>query len=136
MLNSFLGQETFMNGIRLYLKKHAYSNATTLDLWGSLKEASGVDVATLMFSWTRKMGYPMVTVVKEHYDSSLKTMTLTLKQQRYIKSGDLSEEEEKNSPIWWIPIGVITHLSSKKPLSLILTEKEGAISFVYIIFCG
>ena len=134
MLNSFLGQETFMNGVRLYLKKHAYSNATTLDLWSSLKEASGIDVATLMFTWTRKMGYPMVTVVCEQYDSSQKTMTLTLRQQRYLKSGDLSPAEESESPIWWIPIGVVTNMSPKKPLSLILTEKEGTITFVSFIF--
>lgn len=134
MLNSFLGQETFMNGVRLYLKKHAYSNATTLDLWSSLKEASGVDVATLMFSWTRKMGYPMVTVVNEQYDPSQKTMTLTLRQQRYLKSGDLSEAEENESPIWWIPIGVVTHMSPKNALSLILTEKQGTITFVRLFF--
>lgn len=134
MLNSFLGQETFMNGVRLYLKKHAYSNATTLHLWSSLKEASGIDVATLMFCWTRKMGYPMVTVVNEVYDSSQKTMTLTLRQQRYLKSGDLSQAEEHESPIWWIPIGVGTNMSPKKPCALILTEKEGTISFVRIFF--
>ena len=134
MLNSFLGQETFMNGVRLYLKKHAYSNATTLDLWSSLKEASGIDVSTLMFTWTRKMGYPMVTVVNEEYDSSQKTMTLTLRQQRYIKSGDLTDAEQNESPIWWIPIGVVTHLSPKTPSALILTEKEGTITFVRYFF--
>jgi aminopeptidase N len=61
-------------------------------------------------------------------------MTLTLRQQRYLKSGDLSAAEESESPIWWIPIGVVTNKSPKKSLSLILTEKEGTITFVNFIF--
>lgn len=40
MLNGFLGQETFMNGVRSYLKEFAYSNATTNDLWRHLSASS------------------------------------------------------------------------------------------------
>ena len=132
MLNAFLGQETFMNGVRLYLKKHAYSNATTLDLWSALKDASGVDISTLMYTWTRKMGYPMVSVVDEKYDASTKTMTLTLKQTRYIASGDLTAQEEADPTVWWVPLGIVTDSNPASPVSLILTEKEGKVSFPYI----
>lgn len=65
MLNSFLTTETFMNGIRSYLKKHAYGNAATVDLWKALSESSGKDVAALMKSWTRDVGYPLISVVEE-----------------------------------------------------------------------
>jgi aminopeptidase N len=33
MLVAQLGEDVFKNGIRAYLKKHAYGNAATADLW-------------------------------------------------------------------------------------------------------
>lgn len=48
MLSSYLGVETFLNGVANYLKKHAYGNATTEDLWAALGEESGSDVAAFM----------------------------------------------------------------------------------------
>lgn len=48
MLSSYLGVETFLNGVAKYLKKHAYGNATTEDLWAALGEESGSDVAAFM----------------------------------------------------------------------------------------
>ena len=35
MISKFLGEETFMEGIRRYLKKHAYGNTETSDLWAA-----------------------------------------------------------------------------------------------------
>jgi aminopeptidase N len=48
MLSSHLGVETFLNGVTNYLKKHAYGNATTEDLWAALGESAGTDVAEFM----------------------------------------------------------------------------------------
>jgi hypothetical protein len=39
----------------MYLKGHLYANATTEDLWASISEASGRDVAKLMHNWTTKV---------------------------------------------------------------------------------
>lgn len=45
-----------------YIKKHAYSNAKTEDLWAALEEGSGEPVKKLMTTWTKQMGYPVVSV--------------------------------------------------------------------------
>ena len=45
-----------------YLTKFAYKNAATEDLWASLSSASGKPVDTVMSTWTKKMGYPVLTV--------------------------------------------------------------------------
>lgn len=44
MISKYLGEETFMEGIRRYLKKHAFGNTQTGDLWAALADASGKDV--------------------------------------------------------------------------------------------
>lgn len=54
-----------VQGIRAYLAKHKYGNAKTSDLWASLTEASGKDVADFMGVWTKKIGYPVVSVSTE-----------------------------------------------------------------------
>ncbi len=41
MLESFLGEDVFRDGIRKYMARHKYSNTTTADLWNALGEASG-----------------------------------------------------------------------------------------------
>ena len=52
-----------------YIKKYAYKNASTGDLWSSLSEISGEPVRELMDSWTKQKGYPVLTATVK--DSSL-----------------------------------------------------------------
>ena len=62
MLQQFLGEDTFRDGIRLYLKKHAYANTVTTDLWDALEEASGQPVRQIMNTWILQGGHPQITL--------------------------------------------------------------------------
>lgn len=62
MLQLFLGEDTFRDGIRLYLKKHAYANTITTDLWDALEEASGQPVRDIMNTWILQGGHPQITL--------------------------------------------------------------------------
>jgi aminopeptidase 2 len=133
MLNSFLGPATFAKGVQTYLREFSFKNAETKDLWRHLSMASGKDVESLMSNWTGRMGYPSVKVVSESYDETKKEMTLTLKQMRFLSSGDWSEEEDvsKDATVWWIPLGIVTN-SKPEPFDLMLNEKEGKVTFPYV----
>ncbi len=63
MLEQYLGEDTFRNGIRRYLKKHAYSNTETDDLWAALEAESGEPVGEIMSGWIYQGGYPQIDVV-------------------------------------------------------------------------
>ena len=41
MLEQYIGPEVFRDGVRTYLKTHAYANTVTADLWDALEAASG-----------------------------------------------------------------------------------------------
>jgi aminopeptidase 2 len=120
MLSFYLGQDTFLAGIRRYLKRHQYSNATTDDLWAALSEESGRDVAEFMRNWTTEIGYPVLTVLD--HDKN----TFHVKQHRFLSSGDVAKSEDKT--VWWIPLNVsseqgpITALAEK---DAVLMSKEG-----------
>lgn len=62
MLESWLGEEAFRDGIRAYMKQHAYSNTTTADLWAALAKSSGQQVAEMAAGWTEQPGFPLVNV--------------------------------------------------------------------------
>jgi puromycin-sensitive aminopeptidase len=62
MLEEYLGEETFREGIRRYLTTHAYSNTVTNDLWAALADASGQPVGEIMDTWILQGGHPLVTV--------------------------------------------------------------------------
>jgi len=96
MIADYLGLEVFVKGIRLHLKRHAFGNATTDDLWISLSAASGKDIKIIMEAWTKKVGYP-VLFVTEHEASS----TIEVTQRRFLQSGkSLPEDEELLYPVY------------------------------------
>ena len=64
MLESFLGEEIFRQGIRDYMQRHKFSNTTTADLWKALGDASGKPVVELAAGWTQQPGFPIVTVTR------------------------------------------------------------------------
>lgn len=56
MLSSWLGVETFLGGVRRYIQKHKWGNASSNDLWVALSEEAGMDVAKFMTLWTKHVG--------------------------------------------------------------------------------
>ena len=41
MLSVYVGEEKFLKGVSIYLKKHLFKNSVTKDLWDGIQEASG-----------------------------------------------------------------------------------------------
>ena len=90
MISKYLGEETFMEGIRRYLKKHAYGNTQTSDLWAALADASGKPVEKVMDIWTKNVGYPVVSVTENEGSN-----TIHVKQNRFLRTADVKPEEDK-----------------------------------------
>ena len=90
MISKYLGEQTFMEGIRQYLKKHAYGNTQTGDLWAALEDASGKPVEKIMDIWTKNVGYPVVTVTENE-----KSKSIHVKQNRFLRTADVKPEDDK-----------------------------------------
>lgn len=90
MIASYLGEDVFMEGIRQYLKKHAYGNTQTGDLWDALSKASGKDVSAVMDIWTKRVGYPVVSVTENEDGKSIH-----VKQNRFLRTADVKPEEDQ-----------------------------------------
>ena len=46
MLASYVGEERFLKGVSIYLKKRMYGNSVTNDLWEGIQEATGLIFVT------------------------------------------------------------------------------------------
>ena len=62
MLEQYLGAEPFRAGISEYLRRHAYANTETTDLWDALEETTGEPVRRIMDAWIFRGGHPRVVV--------------------------------------------------------------------------
>lgn len=63
MLTDYIGPESFVNGLRSYLRRFKFGNATSDDLWDEMdKAAPNMNVKRLMQVWTKKQGYPLIKV--------------------------------------------------------------------------
>ncbi|KAL2258866.1 hypothetical protein VTK26DRAFT_7650 [Humicola hyalothermophila] len=121
MLASNLGIKTFLKGIAIYLKKHAYGNAKTEALWAALSEASGVDVNKLMQPWIEKVGFPVLTVTEGKQQ-------ISVKQSRFLSTGDVKPEDDQTT--WWVPLALKGKIGSQGVEPLALTTKETTIEGV------
>ncbi|HBL07710.1 MAG TPA: peptidase, partial [Acidimicrobiaceae bacterium] len=61
MLEQYLGETTFRDGVRRYLADHLHGNTDNDDLWDALEAASGEPVRDLMHGWIFRGGHPVVT---------------------------------------------------------------------------
>ncbi len=92
MIEQYLGEEVFRNGVGSYLREHAYSNTITSDLWHGLDSESGIDVGAIMDTWILQRGFPQIEVL-------LTDTGIRLEQRRYITIPD-----ESDTTLWKIPI--------------------------------
>jgi aminopeptidase N len=93
MLHGYLNAKDFRDGLRHYLKQHAYKNTDTMDLWQALEEISKKPVKKFMHAWTTQPGFPIVKY--EHTEGNT-----SLKQERFYL-----HKPAKLSPTHWpIPI--------------------------------
>ena len=60
MLEQYLGEEAFRDGVRHYLAEHLHGNTDNEDLWDALEAATGQPVRGLMDGWIFSGGHPLV----------------------------------------------------------------------------
>ena len=117
MLESFLGEDLFREGIHRYMAAHKYSNATTADLWNALSEASGKPVGEIAAGWTEQPGFPIVKVKREEDGK------VSLTQERFTVNFKSAPPLEWKIPLTYAVVG-------EPPATLLMTGKVDTIHHV------
>src|SRR3989344_4296001 len=112
MNEQYLTEEGFRKGLREYLQTYAYGNATTQNLWDMIERATGKPIRSVMGTFTRNTGYPLVTV-EEQENKEATTRRFKLSQERFLFDGS----KDKKNQTWTIPIGTTARNASKPTYS-------------------
>lgn len=113
MLADYIGEKNFRDGLRYYLRKHSYKNTSTIHLWQAFERVSGKTVSEIMKSWTRKPGYPLLSVEE-------RGNMIEIRQKRFFSSP--ISARAKDGTVWPVPIRVKSAASNKS--SQLLMERR------------
>src|SRR5437870_7216221 len=99
MLEQYLGAAVFRDGVREYLRRHAYANADTGDLWAALGRAARQPIPEVMDGWIFQPGYPLVS-------ARLDGRQLVLSQQRftYLPEPLPGSVPAAQDQLWQVPV--------------------------------
>ncbi len=127
MLEHAVGEAGFREGMRRYMRKYAYGNTVTDQLWAEIAAATGQPVAGIAHDFTLQAGVPLVEAATGPCEAG--RTTVTLQQGRY-QIGDPSPERLT----WRIPVQ-LRSVEGGEPASLVL-PKDGAEATVSVPGCG
>lgn len=138
MLRDYLSAEAFKSGIVQYLQKYSYKNTKNEDLWNSMASIcptdgtermdgfcsggqhssssshwrqEGLDVKTMMNTWTLQKGFPLITV-------TVRGRNVHVQQEHYLKGADTTE----TGYLWHVPLTFITSKSNSAHKFLLKTK--------------
>ncbi len=100
MLETYVGEEKFRDGINLYIRRNAFSNASASDFAAALDEATGQHVTEILSSYVNQAGVPLVTVRNARCENG-RTIA-ELEQQRFLIRGERTPEIR--GQLWTIPV--------------------------------
>ena len=107
MLQTYIGNEAFQAGLKIYFKKFAYQNTEANDLWECMSESSGQNIGLFMNVWITQSGYPVLGV-------SQTDNQIHLKQEQFFIGPHKPSEK-----LWPIPLG-----ASDENFPKLLSERE------------
>jgi aminopeptidase N len=81
MIEAYVGEDAFRDGVRRYVARHAYGNTVTADLWAALDEGSGRPVTAIADDFTRQAGVPLIR-------AEAAGPRLRLTQGRFVAEGE------------------------------------------------
>ncbi|MFN0108274.1 MAG: M1 family metallopeptidase [Blastocatellia bacterium] len=75
-LSFVIGEEKFRDGVRLFLKEHAYANAEWSDLISACERASGQKLMNWADAWIKRRGMPQIDVTMNCTGGKIKKLEL------------------------------------------------------------
>jgi tricorn protease interacting factor F2/3 len=95
MLEDYVGEPNFRKGLMAYLKEFKYKNARGQDLWNAIGKASKMPVSSMVNSWLKQSGFPLVEIRQDNDN-------LHIQQSRYL----LEPDKKSAKGLWEIPISI------------------------------
>ena len=123
MLENYVGEPNFQKGLKKYLSDFKYKNAKGQDLWDAIGKASKMPVTSMINTWLKQPGFPLVEINQDGDN-------LKIKQKRYL----LESNKKFSKGLWSIPLSLGLEKETSKTLfskkSMSVKLPKNTIGFV------
>jgi aminopeptidase N len=97
MLEGYVGEDAWREGVRGYMKAHAYGNTASDDLWHAVETAAKQPITAIAHDFTLQPGVPMISVDSATCGEGKTTLQLT--------QGEFSRDRPNKKPLAWrVPV--------------------------------
>jgi aminopeptidase N len=111
MLEAYVGEDAWRAGVRSYMKKHAYGNTVTDDLFREVEAAAGKPIMDIAHQFTLQPGVPLVHVDSASCSGGKTTVALS--------QGEFTvDRPDKQALHWNVP--VIAMVNGHAPVRTVL----------------
>jgi aminopeptidase N len=97
MLNAYVGRDAFRDGVRAYMRAHAYGNTVDADFWTLMERTAHKPILAIERDFTRQPGIPL-TVVERAAEG------VSIAQARFVQ--DRSTLAHEPAQHWRLPLTV------------------------------
>ena len=119
MLEGYVGADTWRDGVRRYIKAHAYNNTVSDDLWHEMDAAAGKPVSTIAHDFTLQPGVPMIKVVSTACEGGSTTVQL--------EQGEFSKDQPNKKPLMW-HVPVTAQVGKGSVATALVADGKGTIT--------
>jgi len=116
MLNAYIGPEAFRDGVRRYMRTHAYGNTVDTDLWSIMQTIANKPILDIERDFTQVEGLPLVRVTATGNG-------LHLEQDRFF--ADPSSPEDGHTHVWTLPLAIAA--PGGAPRTILLTDAADVV---------
>ncbi|MEA3030526.1 MAG: hypothetical protein QOG13_1851 [Sphingomonadales bacterium] len=97
MLEDYVGETAWRNGVRAYIARHRLGNTVTDDLWREIETAAGRPVTAIAHDFTLQPGVPLIRVESASCAGGRTSVSL--------RQGQFSRDERDAQPrAWRVPV--------------------------------
>jgi alanyl aminopeptidase len=123
MIEAWVGKEPFQKGVRGYMAKYAWKNATYDDFVGAIAEVAGSEAKKVFDTFVLQSGVPLVTVGVVCEKGA--TPRVELSQERYVPIGSNLDAAR----LWSVPVCVRWGLGKQSGSACtVLAEQKGELA--------
>ena len=120
MLEGYIGNDAWREGVRRYLDAHRYGNTVSNDLWTEIEAAAKRPLKDIADDFTLQPGVPLIAVKDARCDNGRTRVTLT--QGELVKDSSRSRDRT-----WRTPVFVKTVGAKEKALTVVRSGRADLI---------
>lgn len=119
MLEAYVGEDAWRRGVRAYIKRHAYQNTVSSDLWTSIEKAAKKPVTAMAHDFTLQPGVPLIRVDEITCRNGSSIVKLS--------QGEFSRDQPDKKPLSWrVPV-IAQVVGNSKQGRAIVTGGKGSV---------